>query len=109
MDAHSLSPHRFIQSQINVANVDPEKGTYAVGDFKTVALAGYIRAKVRLTSPHAAGLKCIGLGSPCLRWCGGWRDAVMRCTLSSDKTTTKHKQGGADAALTELVKKADSE
>ena len=47
--------------QINVANVDAN-GVYTQGDFKTIALAGYIRAK-----------------------------------------------GEADSALTELVKKADSE
>ena len=34
-------------SQINVANVDPVTGIYSQGDFKTVALAGYIRGKVR--------------------------------------------------------------
>lgn len=54
-DAHGLTRDlcRFpTPPQINVANVDPEKGTYAVGDFKTVALAGYIRAKVRLVALH---------------------------------------------------------
>ena len=54
----SLSPP-FLQ--INVANVDAN-GVYTQGDFKAIALAGYIRAK-----------------------------------------------GEADSALTELVKKADSE
>jgi hypothetical protein len=53
--------------QINVANVDPEKGTYAVGDFKTVALAGYIRAKV-CSKCSRGGRLAARLG-----------DAVMEC------------------------------
>lgn len=60
--AHSFSlPPIQPNTQINVANVDAN-GVYTQGDFKTIALAGYIRAK-----------------------------------------------GEADSALTELVKKADSE
>lgn len=56
-----LPPLALSLLQINVANVDAN-GVYTQGDFKTIALAGYIRAK-----------------------------------------------GEADSALTELVKKADSE
>ena len=36
--------HPTIKKQINVANVDAN-GVYTQGDFKTVALAGYIRGK----------------------------------------------------------------
>ena len=48
--AHLNSPHHThththtLPKQINVANVDAN-GVYTQGDFKTVALAGYIRGK----------------------------------------------------------------
>lgn len=71
-DANSMGDSRCIlhssvdsTHKINVANVDPEKGTYAVGDFKTVALAGYIRAKVRSVS-FSQWTGCSIEGGPCL-------------------------------------------
>lgn len=113
--------------QINVANVDPEKGTYAVGDFKTVALAGYIRAKVRFGGLHvfvfdgAVGTT-VGVG---LLWVDGWMDEgptepmplgsrilTTPCLSSFDTphiNQPNHPQGEADSALVEIVKKADSE
>lgn len=113
--------------QINVANVDPEKGTYAVGDFKTVALAGYIRAKVRFGGLHVFVFDgvvstTVGVG---LLWVDGWTDEgpTEPMPLGSRILTTpclssihtphinqpNHSQGEADSALVEIVKKADSE
>ena len=49
---HSSWTHRLITAkdhasvQINVGNVDPATGRYT-GDFKTFAICGYIRSKVR--------------------------------------------------------------
>ena len=46
LPSHPTDPptHPPLPSQINVANVDAN-GVYTQGDFKTFAMAGYIRAK----------------------------------------------------------------
>lgn len=64
----------FLHRQINVANVDPTTGTYSQGDFKTVALAGYIRAKVSLHKGLESGAvdALVGKG----RRSRGWSSAV---------------------------------
>lgn len=108
-----------------MANVDPEKGTYAVGDFKTVALAGYIRAKVRICPLSVEGWtgrylfvvgqwgwwvgrrSVDGLGS-FVRKKKHFRGVLVLIDLAPEPNHTQQ-QGGADAALTEVVKKADSE
>lgn len=52
--------HRLITAkdhasvQINVGIVDPATGRYT-GDFKTYAICGYIRSKVRLRLPGGGG------------------------------------------------------
>lgn len=52
--------------QINIGNVDPATGRYT-GEFKTFALCGYVRDKVRFPAAHCVmhvehsppGLHCI--------------------------------------------------
>lgn len=64
-----ITVHDHAAIQVNVANLD-DTGKYSVGDFKTYAISGYVRAKVShlveslcaqlLWDSQAGGTVCLG-------------------------------------------------